>query len=42
MYNYVSLEEGNIILNIYLTVKFYLANVSYKNKHTYISYLVIP
>ena len=42
MYNYVSLEEGNIILNIYITVKFYLANVSYKNKHTYISYLVIP
>ena len=42
MYVQLPLEEGNSILNIYITVNFYLANVSYKNKHNYISYLVIP
>ena len=42
MYVQLSLEEGNSILNIYITVNFYLANVSHKSKHNYISYLVIP
>ena len=42
MHVQLSLEDGNIILNIYITVKFYLAKVSYKNKRNYISYLVIP